>query len=192
VGVDFLDNEAKFPALEAGQLLYGEVLRRDLAGELNLCRTMHAGEIGDPRNPRDPMIMGAERLGHGVNLAKAPVALEYAAKVHEPVEINLSSNLRLTSAASVEEHPFLGYLRLGLPVSLSTDDEGVFDTDIDHECELAVGRTDLAYSEFKRMAFNSIETSFASETDKKALLADLPPGSRLSKRPTVTNPGVKK
>jgi hypothetical protein len=173
VGIDFLDNEEKFPALETGQLLYGEVLQRDLAGKLALRRTMHAGEIGDARNPRDAMIMGAERLGHGVNLARDPVALEYAASVREPVEINLSSNLRLTGVRSIAEHPFLDYLRLGLPVSLSTDDEGIFEMDIDRDCELAVGGTDLTYAEFKRMAFNSIETSFAAEADKKALLAGL-------------------
>ncbi len=173
VGIDFLDNEEKFPALEAGQLLYGEVLQGDISGKINLHRTMHAGEIGDVRNPRDAMIMGAERLGHGVNLAKDPVALEYAAKIHEPVEINLSSNLRLTDVASIPEHPFLNYLRLGLPVSLSTDDEGIFGIDIDHECEVAVEQSDITYAEFKQMAFNSISTSFASDPDKKALLAKL-------------------
>lgn len=173
VGMDFLDNEEKFPALEAGQLLYGEALRQDLAGERKLHRTMHAGEIGDPRNPRDAMIMGAGRLGHGVNLAKDPVALEYAARLREPVEINLASNLRLTDVGSVKEHPFLDFLRLGLPVSLSTDDEGILDTDIDRECVLAVEQTDMTYAEFRQMAFNSIETSFASDADKKALLKKL-------------------
>ncbi len=173
VGIDFLDNEEKFPALETGQLLYGKVLQGDISGKLKLHRTMHAGEIGDTRNPRDAMIMGAERLGHGVNLAKDPVALEYAAMMREPVEINLSSNLRLTGVAAVPEHPFLNYLRLGLPVSLSTDDEGIFEIDINHECEIAVEQTDITYAEFRQMAFNSINTSFASEADKRSLLGKL-------------------
>lgn len=167
VGIDFLDNEAMGPALEKGQLLYGSALTSGFH------RTMHAGEIGDIRNPRDAMIMGAERLGHGVNLAKDPVALEYAAKIHEPVETNISSNLRLTDVTSVETHPFLNYLRLGLKVSLSTDDEGIFDTDIVHECELVLDHTDVTYAEFKQMAVNSIETSFLSDADKQRLLSDL-------------------
>jgi adenosine deaminase CECR1 len=173
VGIDFLDNESTNPAFEKGQMLYGTELQASLAGITTLHRTMHAGEIGDLRNPRDAMILGAERLGHGVNLAADPVALEYAAKIHEPVEINLTSNLRLTSVNSIAAHPFLDYLRLGLPVSLSTDDEGIFDTDIDQECVLAVGQTDVTYAEMKRMAFNSIKTSFASDDDKKLLLAEL-------------------
>ncbi|MDR3605794.1 MAG: hypothetical protein P4M08_00260 [Oligoflexia bacterium] len=169
LGVDFIANESGNPALEKGQMLYGSVLQAVLTGKTRLHRTMHAGETGDTRDPRDAMILGAERLGHGVTLASDPVALEYAARIHEPIEINLSSNLRLTSVKTVAEHPFLDYLRLGLPVSLSTDDEGIFDTDIDQECELAVSQTDISYAELKEMAFNSIETSFASDDDKKAL-----------------------
>ena len=167
VGIDLLDNEDGNPALEKGQLVYAAAALKGWH------RTMHAGEIGDRRNPRDAMILGAERLGHGVNLIQDPVALEYAIRQHEAVEVNLSSNLRLTDVASVGSHPFLLYLRLGLPVSLSTDDEGIFDTDIINECRLAVADTDLNYAEWKQMAMNSIETSFASEADKVQLLRDL-------------------
>jgi adenosine deaminase len=170
VGIDFLDDEAKNPAFEKGQLLYGSILHANHSGKTRLHRTMHAGEIGDIRNPRDAMILGAERLGHGVNLAKNPVALEFAVRIHEPVEINLSSNLRLTDILSISNHPFLNYLRLGLPISLSTDDEGIFETDINHECEIAINDTDITYIELKQMAFNSIQTSFASVDDKKILL----------------------
>ncbi len=170
VGIDFLDNEGTNPALEKGQILYGTLLHKSMTGETTLRRTMHSGEIGDIRNPRDAMIIGAERLGHGVNLAKDPVALEYAAKIHEPIEINISSNLRLTDVEKTSEHPFLNYLRLGLPVSLSTDDEGIFDIDINHECQIAIEQTDVTYAELKKMAFNSISTSFASEADKQNLL----------------------
>lgn len=163
VGIDFLDNEETAPAFEKGQYLYGTMF------DSALHRTMHAGEIGDVRNPRDAMVMGSERLGHGVLLNDDPVALEYAVNNRIPVEINLSSNLRLTKVKTIRSHPFLNYLRLGIPVSLSTDDEGIFETDIQHECELAIAQTDINYAELKQMAFNSIETSFAADDTKAAL-----------------------
>jgi adenosine deaminase CECR1 len=169
VGIDLLDNEEGHPALESGLVIYANVLSAVRAGRSNLHRTMHAGEIGDPRDPRDAMILGAERIGHGVNLAQDPIALEYAARQHIAVEINLSSNLRLTSIKTLKDHPFLDYLRLGLPVSLSTDDEGIFDTDIQNECELAVAQTDITYAELKKMSYNSISASFASTSDKRLL-----------------------
>ncbi len=173
VGIDLLDNEDSNSALEKGQLLYGEALSAKLHRKTNLHRTMHAGELGDARNPRDAMILGAERLGHGVLLENDVVALEYASKIKMPIETNLSSNLRLTSVQKLSAHPYLKYLRLGLPVSLSTDDEGIFEVDINHECEIAIQDTDVTYSELKKMAMNSIETSFASAEDKSALLKTL-------------------
>ena len=170
VGIDFLANEDGNSALDKGQLLYGGVLLANQLGKTKtLRRTMHAGEIGDTRNPRDAIIMGVERLGHAVNLAKDPVTLEYAARFAVPVEVNLSSNLQLTDVTSIATHPFLDFMRLGIPVSLSTDDEGIFDTDINHECELAIDQSNVTYAELKQMSINSIENSFASDSDKKNL-----------------------
>lgn len=173
VGIDFLANEDGNSALDKGQLLYGGLLAANLDGKSKLHRTMHSGEIGDIRNPRDAMIMGVERLGHGVLLEQDLIALEYASIHKIPVEVNLASNLRLTHIQSIETHPFLKYLRLGLPISLSTDDEGIFDTDINNECELAINHSDITYAELKKMSFNSIETSFADDSDKAQLLKKL-------------------
>jgi adenosine deaminase len=173
VGIDLLGNETQTPALETGQDVYGAVLLALERGKTQLHRTMHAGELGDPRNPRDAMILGAERLGHGVKLMEDPVALEYAARHRIGVEINLSSNLRLSVIDRLEKHPFLDYLRLGIPVSLSTDDEGIFEIDIQHECEEVISHTDVTYFELKEMIFNSIESSFASIEDKRNVLGQL-------------------
>lgn len=173
VGIDFLANEEGNSALDKGQLIYGGLLQANISGKSKLHRTMHSGEIGDARNPRDAIIMGVERLGHGVNLKYDLVTLEYAARHKVPVEINLSSNLQLTSVVSIATHPFLNYLRLGLPVSLSTDDEGIFNTDINRECELAINESNITYAELKQMSINSIDTSFAADADKKKLRAKL-------------------
>ena len=130
---------------------------------------MHSGELGDAHNPRDAILLGAERLGHAVKLIDDPVALEYARHQALPVEVNLTSNVRLGVVASIETHPFLKFLRLGLKPSLSTDDEGILDTDINQECTLAIEKTDINYAELKQMGYNSIDTSFAP-ADLKAKL----------------------
>ncbi|APJ04310.1 hypothetical protein [Silvanigrella aquatica] len=169
VGIDFLDNEENNPSLEKGQFIYSSALFGSLNGTNKLHRTMHSGEIGLIEDPRDSMIMGVERMGHGVNLSKDIIALEYASRNKMPIEINISSNLRLTSIDNVKQHPFIKYLRLGLPVSLSTDDEGMFDIDINNECTIALKKTDISYAELKQMSYNSITTSFAAKEDKDLL-----------------------
>jgi len=173
VGVDLLDNEEGNSALEKGQWIYGNLLAQENLRGHQLHRTQHSGELGDLRNPRDAMLMGAERLGHAVALIQDPIALEYAISKKLPLEINISSNLRLTSISSVAAHPLLQYLRLGLPVSLSTDDEGIFEIDINHECDILIAETNVTYAELKQMAINSIESSFVDKDTKQKLLKQL-------------------
>ncbi len=172
-GIDLLGNEERASALEGGQIPYAMFLNAKNSGVYAWNFTQHAGELGDPRNPRDAMIMGATRLGHGTKLINDPIALEYARQHNVAVEINLTSNIRLRGIDTIENHPFLKYLRLGLPVSLSTDDEGIFETDINQECELALSYTDISYFEFKKMSYNSIRTSFVKDDEKKILLQKL-------------------
>lgn len=177
VGVNLVANEERYPALEGGQSLYGAMLAAQRDGKTGLRSTIHAGELGDPRNLRDAIVFGAERVGHGVKFDQDPVALEYArggaGRPPVAIEANLQSNLRLGAVADIKQHPFARQLRLGLPVSLSTDDEGILVTDANLECKTAVESTDLTWGELKRVFRASIETSFASAAEKKALLARL-------------------
>jgi len=178
VGIDLLGNERNTPALETGYLIYAP-LNASIKGKhpqkntSYLKRTIHAGEIGHVHNVRDALILGTDRIGHGVLLVNDPVTLEYARRKQLPIEINLHSNLKLQSIRDYSEHPFLLYLRLGLPVSLSTDDEGILETNISTEFAIAIENTDISYAELKQLAYNSITTSFASEDVKKQLIADL-------------------
>ena len=183
-GIDLLGDEdgADNPTLDVSalgsQAVYACYLEKRAQG-LELKATMHAGELGEPRNVRDALIMGVNRLGHAVKLADDPVALEYARINKIPVEVNLVSNLRLGAVQRLSEHPFLSYLRLGIPVSLSTDDEGILETDIDNECRQAIAHTDITYAELKLMSLNSISSSFATEEEKAKRLEQLETDLRL-------------
>jgi adenosine deaminase CECR1 len=56
-------------------------------------------------------------------------------------------------------------------VSLSTDDEGIFGTDMTNEFTTAIAHTDISYAEVRQLIINSIATSFAAPEEKDALLA---------------------
>lgn len=171
VGTDLYAIERGNPALVKAQMSYGY-----LSGYNNenpqhpLQMTMHAGEIGDPRNVRDAMIMGANRVGHGVLLKDDLITLEYARNLQIGIEMNINSNHQLSvHDKNLGPHPFLRFLRLGIPVSLSTDNDGIFDTNISKECIAAVSTTDVNYAELQQMSYNSITTSFASPKVKDIL-----------------------
>ena len=104
----------------------------------------------------------AERIGHGVDvmLEKDPIGLmkEMAAR-NVLVEINLTSNDQIL-AVSGDDHPLPIYMKYGVPVAISTDDEGVARSDMTHEYLRAVEGYALSYAELKRMTRQSLEHSF--------------------------------
>lgn len=104
----------------------------------------------------------AERIGHGVDVMYEdhPYDLlkEMAAK-HVMVEINLTSN-DLILGVSGKNDPLPIYRRFGVPVALSTDDEGVSRIDLTHEYVRAVETYALTYLDLKEMVRASLEHSF--------------------------------
>ncbi len=104
----------------------------------------------------------AERIGHGVSVMSEndPIGLmkEMAAR-NILVEINLSSNDEILGISG-DDHPLPIYIKYGVPVAISTDDEGVARSDMIHEYLRAVQGYRLSYAELKRMTRQSLEHSF--------------------------------
>ncbi len=133
---------------------------------------LHAGELAPGLVPpeglrfhiREAVELGhAERIGHGVDVMyeKDPAGLlaEMRAR-HILVEINLTSNDVILGVKG-GEHPFPVYRKHGVPVALSTDDEGVNRSELTEEFQRAVLTYNLSYSDLKEMVRNSLEYSFA-------------------------------
>ena len=133
--------------------------------------TLHAGELAEGLVKPDDLTFHirssverghAERIGHGVSVMQEsdPLGLmKELAQRNVLVEINLSSN-DLILGVSGEDHPLPVYLKYGVPVALSTDDEGVNRSDMTHEYLRAVEGFHLPYSVLKNMTRQSIEHSF--------------------------------
>ena len=133
--------------------------------------SLHAGELAPGLVPPEGLCCHirlaieeaqAERIGHGVDVMyedrPSDLLKEMAAK-HVMVEINLTSN-DVILGVSGKEHPLPIYRRFGVPVALSTDDEGVSRIDITHEYVRAVETYGLHYADLKQMARTSVEHSF--------------------------------
>jgi hypothetical protein len=132
---------------------------------------LHAGELAlglvPPEALRDHVrkaveIGHAERIGHGVAVMyeEQPFELlrEMAAR-RIAVEINLTSNDVILGVRG-RDHPLPLYRRTGVPVVLSTDDEGVSRIDLTHELQRAVETYGLGYGDLVTLARNSLEYSF--------------------------------
>ncbi|HEY6445478.1 MAG TPA: adenosine deaminase [Acidobacteriaceae bacterium] len=132
---------------------------------------LHAGELAPGMVPPDGLTFHireaveqghAERIGHGVDVmyeGRPWELMKEMADRHVMVEINLSSNDVILNVKG-DEHPFMLYRKMGVPVALSTDDEGVSRIDLTHEYVRAADTYPLSYRDLKLMARTSIEHSF--------------------------------
>ena len=138
--------------------------------DINL--SIHAGETDEPDNHiRDTLLLGAMRIGHGVNLISDPQTLVLLRNGPYLVEVNLISNLLLEYVADFRQHPFPEYLRLGVPVALGTDDRGMYDSNMTDEYFVAVREFNLSWEEIVRIGRDSLKHSFLDEPTKQKLVA---------------------
>jgi adenosine deaminase len=133
--------------------------------------SLHAGELAPGMVPPEGLTFHirlaveqgeAERIGHGVDVMyedRPYELLKEMASKHVMVEINLTSNDVILNIKG-DDHPFEFYRRYGVPVALSTDDEGVSRIDLTHEYVRAAVTYPLNYRDFKKMVRTSLEHSF--------------------------------
>jgi len=93
--------------------------------------------------------LGADRIGHGVRAVEDPVLLQVLKDRQIPLEINPTSNVALHVYRRAAEHPFPHLDRMGLLVTVNSDDPPLFNTTLTQEYELLArefgyGRADLA------------------------------------------------
>jgi adenosine deaminase CECR1 len=133
--------------------------------------SIHAGEVDEPNSHiSDTLLLGADRIGHGVNLITDPDTMRLMRHGPYMVEINLVSNLLLEYVDDYAQHPFPEYLRIGIPVALSTDDRGMWDSTMTDEFYVAVREFNLSWDEVKLLSRNSLTYSFVEDDVKQQLL----------------------
>ncbi|WP_328374891.1 adenosine deaminase [Streptomyces sp. NBC_00440] len=133
--------------------------------------TLHAGELTSKVAPREDLrfhirdaveTAGAERIGHGVDIMsedRPQQLLRTMARRHIAVEVPLTSNCQILEVCGAD-HPVNRYLAAGVPVALSTDDQGVSGTDITIEYARAVSEHHLSYRQLRDSARTSLEYAF--------------------------------
>ncbi len=146
--------------------------------------TLHAGELASGLVPPEGLrfhireavqVAGASRIGHGVSVMHEDRPYELLAEMARRnvlVEINLSSNDVILGVKG-RDHPLRAYMEAGVPVALSTDDEGVARSEMTMEYVRAAQEHLLGYRALKAMARASLTHSFADEATRARLLRDV-------------------
>jgi adenosine deaminase CECR1 len=161
------DNDKGYPARFLPTL---RELRQQYSG---VRLSIHAGEVDEPNDHvRDTLLLGADRIGHGLNLIADDDTMLLMRHGPYLVEINLISNLLLEYVNDYSEHPFPEYLRTGIPVALSSDDRGMWESTMTDEFYVAATEFSLSWEEIKTLGRNSLEHAFVAEERKERLLRE--------------------
>jgi adenosine deaminase len=155
--------KAQYPnvkvALHAGELALGDVAPEGLKFHID-----HAVNVA-----------GANRIGHGIDLAHESKVFAIMKKMREadvPVEINLTSNDFINGVRG-ENHPITLYRKHGVPFVISTDDAGVTRHNLAQEYVLFASRYKPDYAEVKKVSYNSVRYAFLPDAQKQRLTRQL-------------------
>ena len=131
------------------------------AREQGLHTVVHAGEVGGPSEVEQVLRhLRPQRIAHGIAAAQSPALLARLAEEKITLDVSLTSNLRTGAVARLREHPLPQLLHAGVPVSLGTDDPGMFGTDLTQEYTLVVEEMGLPTGALQTLAENSLKAAF--------------------------------
>ncbi len=135
----------------------------EVARDAGLRITLHAGEWGGAAQVRRALSMGPERIAHGPRAIDDPDLC--AELIDRDVTLDLcpSSNWQAGSVPSVAAHPLARLHRMGVPVTLSTDDTTVSDISLSQEYENAVTQIGLTVEELWAINEHALDVAFADE-----------------------------
>ncbi len=181
-GFELANHDPRVVGINIVQAEDGKIAMRDYTQQMkmiaflkkcypNVRVSLHAGELVPSLVPKSGLrfhirqaveIAHADRIGHGVDIRyenHAEQLLKEMAKKHILVEINLSSNEAILGVKGAA-HPIVLYRRYGVPVTLSTDDEGVLRTNLSEQYKKAVLTYHFSYKSLKTLIRNSLHYSF--------------------------------
>jgi adenosine deaminase/aminodeoxyfutalosine deaminase len=123
----------------------------------------HAGETTNSASVWEAIRIGAERIGHGIRAADDPALLSYLREHDIPLEICISSNVATGAVADLQSHPAKVIFDSGVPLTLNTDDPGIFGTTLSREYQIARQALGFSEDELSAMAANSFRYRFGAE-----------------------------
>ncbi len=164
VGIDLAGDEAKNPLSQ-----FADFYER--AKALGLHTTVHAGEVAGSGDLELALKLGVDRISHATLLAQKPDLVAEIARRGLPIEVNLTSNLRTGAVRDYASHPAKGLFEAGVPITLSTDDPGVFGNTLSGEYQILADELGFSPAEIIAVDLEGVNALFLPDADKASLRA---------------------
>ncbi|MNJ92827.1 Aminodeoxyfutalosine deaminase [compost metagenome] len=169
IALDLADNETGFDPKTFAPLF-------QKAKKAGLHITVHSGETPTPESAQwvkdSIQILGAERIGHGIQIINDQNILNFVRDHKIPLEVCPISNYLTQSFATYEEHPIRELIASGILVTINSDDPGVFATTLSDDYEVLHRVHGFEREDFKKCNQVAFEKSFLSASEKAPFAKD--------------------
>jgi len=157
IGWDLAGTEEQFPDPK----IHAAAFAAARAGGLRI--TLHAGEWGGAAQVRRALEMDPERIAHGPGAIDDPGLCAELIARRVTLDLCPTSNWQAGLVPSIAAHPLARLHRLGVSVTLSTDDTTVSDLTLTDEYERALDQIGLTPDELWAIDRRALDVAFADE-----------------------------
>ena len=131
---------------------------------------LHAGEtVGPPSIWSAIRIADTKRIGHGVRAIEDPELVEYLRETQIPLEVCLTSNIRLKVYPSMEEHSLPELMAQGLYVTINSDDPPMFNTTLTNEYLVGCKTFGWDMEMIQRLVLNAVDVTLLPEQERREI-----------------------
>ncbi len=166
VAIDLAGAEGIVPLKKFGYVF-------DLARELGVPFTCHAGDSDTAQTVWDALSFGAKRIGHGHRAFDDKRLVEKLVKDGVTLEICPTSNIQCQSQPSYEKHPAKQLFDMGVRVTVNTDNMILSDINLDKEYDHCLNDMGFEYNDLIEMNINSVNAAFMAEEKKQTIIEKL-------------------
>ena len=146
----------------------------DLARRKGFKTVAHAGEEGPPEYIWQALkLLKVERIDHGVRCVEDTGLVEYLVKNQIPLTVCPLSNIKLKVFDRLDQHNLLKMLKLGLRVTVNSDDPAYFGGYIEENYQAMSEALGLDSQDIYRLSRNAFEASFLEPAEKEKYLNEL-------------------
>ena len=149
---------------EAGYPVTAHIKAFQLAHELGIPCTAHAGEAAGPASVKDTLqSFHPSRIGHGVRSAE-DIGLLDQLKAHDiHLEVCPTSNVQTNVVDTIRDHPVDRIYRHGVSMSLNTDCRTISDVNLSGEYQLVESVFQWKKEDFLHCNLEAIQHAFCDE-----------------------------
>lgn len=172
-----IENKDTFIALDLADNEAGSEPRKfakdfERAKKAGLHITVHTGEAPAPEAGqwiKDAIeILGAERIGHGIQVIHHPDVMKMLIEKNIPLEVCPYSNYLVQAFPTYQAHPLRKLYDAGVPVTLNSDDPGMFASVLTDDYQIAQEHQGFGLTEFTRCNETAFKHSFIPLAEKTA------------------------